>query len=129
MLSVAVFWVSLAGLVTLFGCKAFELAKNVRTPLERIRRIGDPLVRDSWARSVAACRRLSCVAVQASESWCVIAAQRTRVSLDRALHALAARLNRYLRGRRVEMRVNGEPSARLKTVLQKEENTTPPSSL
>lgn len=131
MLSTALFGLSLLGLVALFGCKVLELTRDVRTPLAHVRRIGDPLVNDGWFRCAALCRNLSLTALQASANWLKTAARKARSSFDVTLHALTARLNRYLRGRRIEMRINGEPSVRLKTVLQKtEESTTlpPPSS-
>lgn len=129
MLSGAIFGVSLLGLIALFGCKLLELTRNAKTPLTNIRRVGDPLVSSGWLRCTVLCRTLSFTALQTSTKWLAAAARKTRTSFDAALHALTARLNRYLRGRRTEMRVNGEPSARLKTVLQKEENTTPPNTL
>lgn len=128
MLSAAIFGVSLLGLIALFGCKALELSGNVRTPLTRIRRVGDPLVSSGLLRCTVLCRTLSFAALQTSANWLQTTVRKTRISVDVALHALTARLNRYLRGRRVEMRVNGEPSARLKTVLEKTNDTTPPAS-
>lgn len=129
MFSTVVLGLSLLGLVALFGCKTLELTRDAKTPLAGIRRVGDPMVSNGLLRCTVLCRTISCAALHTSASWLQTTARKTRVSFDVALHALTARLNRYLRGRRAEMRVNGEPSARLKTVLQKEENTTPPSTL
>ncbi len=124
-----IFIVGLGGLVALFALKSFELSCNAQTPLSRVRKFGDPLVTAGSRECIGVCRALSRKAVATTAAWVRGAAHNVRASFDSFAHALAARLNRYLRGRRIDRRVNGEPSARLKSVLQKADNTAPPNAL
>lgn len=129
MLSTAVFAIALLGLIVLFGLKAFELARNVKTPLHHIRRVGDPLVESSFASCNRACRSFFLSTVQMCTAWTKTNLHKTHLWFDERMHALAARLNRYLRGRRVQTRQNGNVSLHLKTVLEKTEDATRSNSL
>lgn len=128
MFSSILFGISLVGLIALFALKSLELSRNTRTPLSYVRRLGDSLIQDVSARCRITCQTFSLKALRACVGWTENFLREARSSFDAALHACAARLNRYLRGRRIERRTNGEPSARLKTVLQKTDDTTPPAS-
>lgn len=131
MVSLTIFGISLAGLIVLFALKSFELSRNAHTPLAHIRKFGDPLVANGSRQCAGACRMFSQKAAETGAAWLRMTAHNMRTSFDALMHACAARLNRYLRGRRPHIRQNenGHVSAHLKTVLQKEENTTPPDIL
>lgn len=124
MLSTFIFAIALLGLVVLFGLKSFELARNVRTPLHHIRRVGDPLVQSSWTTCSRSCRTFSLHAAHTSTVWTTTTLHKTHLFFDGLMHRIAARLNRYLRGRRFEVRHNGTVSSHLKTVLEKTNETT-----
>lgn len=121
MISVAVFGISLAGLLAVVGCKALELSGRARTPLSALRRVGDPLLMESWKHLRERVKEAARAGLRAAILSIARAAHRTQVVFDTTVHAIASRLNRYLRTRRLPMRHNGGVSAHLKTVLEKTE--------
>lgn len=124
MLSTAVFGISLLGLVLLFGFKAFELSRNARTPLHHIRRVGDPLLTERWVYYRTRFRTAAFIGLRVCMLWLRSAIHRTETTFDITVHAITARLNRYLRTRRLHIRHGSEVSAHLKEVLEKTEKET-----
>ncbi len=122
-----VFGVSLVGLVLLFGFKTLELSRNTRTPLHRVRQVGDPILTEGWAYYSARFRKATFTGLRVCTLWLKSAIHKTETTFDITVHAIAARLNRYLRTRRLHIRHGSEVSAHLKTVLEKTEKNTPPS--
>jgi hypothetical protein len=120
----AVFTLSLLGLILLFGLKVLELSWNARTPLHQVRRIGDPLVCNSWAICSRVCKMFALHATHTSTVWTATTLRKTHLFFDELMHKVATRLNRYLRGRRMEIRGSGTVSPKLKTVLEKTGQTT-----
>lgn len=121
MLPTTVFGLSLIGLVVLFACKSLELSRNAKTPLESIRRIGDPVLVNSWAYVSIRCRRLMFMTLHLSILGLRSAIQKTEATFDATVHVIATRLNRYLRTRRLHRHHGSEVSTHLKTVLEKTE--------
>lgn len=128
MASIALFSISFLGLAAIFGCKLLELGGNVRTPLTALRRVGDPLLMESWEHLRERLKEAARAGLRAAILSVARAAHKTQVAFDTTVHAIAARLNRYLRTRRLHIRRNGEVSAHLKTVLEKTEKDVPPPS-
>lgn len=128
MASVALFSISLFGLAAVFGCKLLELGGNVRTPLTVLRRVGDPLLTEGWGHLRERLKETARAGLRAAVLSVARAARKAQVAFDTTVHGIAARLNRYLRTRRLHMRHNGEVSAHLKTVLEKTEKDVPPPS-
>lgn len=129
MASIALFSISLFGLAAIFGCKLLELGGNTRTPLTTLRRVGDPLLVEGWEHLRERVKKTARAGLRAAILWIAATARKTQVAFDTTVHGIAARLNRYLRTRRLHLRRNGEVSAHLKTVLEKtEKDVEPPSS-
>ena len=130
MLSFSVFAVSLFGLAAIAGCKILELGGKVRTPLTLLRRVGDPMLTEGWAKYRAQAREAIRSGFRASVLSVAATARKAEIAFYATVHAIAARLNRYLRARRLHKRIGGEVSAHLKTVLEKtQKNTEPPSAV
>ena len=121
MWSTIIFAIALFGLVLLFGLKAFELAKGVHTPLIHVRKVGDPIIIHGWTKSRHHSRKIAFSVLHACVLWARSAIQQTESFFHNGLHTIAARLNRYLRAKRVNIGRESEVSAHLKTVLEKEE--------
>ncbi|HCB35801.1 MAG: hypothetical protein A2W52_01410 [Candidatus Taylorbacteria bacterium RIFCSPHIGHO2_02_49_25] len=121
MISTTVFAVSFLGLLALLGCKILELNRGVQTPLTRFRSAVDPLL----ARCLAYCRLNVRMAVSAGFHASLRSVRTSSIKIrtvfDATMHTVAARLNRYLRTRRLHLRHGNEVSAHLKTVLEKED--------
>jgi len=124
MISLALFGISLVLLIALFGCKTLELRQNVWTPLKSIRRFGDPLVEESFAKVSRASRTYSTTTTRATLKWCKALLRSIHRSFDRSLHVFALELNRYLRGRGAKRGEESDISAHLKTVLEKTEEVS-----
>lgn len=131
MFSATVFGISLLGLVTIFALKIIELTRGVRTPLSYVRSACDPLVYNGWITCKQTLRHLLVTITHLSVIWSKNALHNTHLFFDALMHSLAIRLNRYLRGRRTQVRQGeGDVSAHLKTVLEKtKEDSVPPHSL
>lgn len=123
---ITVFLVSLLGLAALFVCKTLELGRNIRTPLTALRRVGDPMLTEGWTQFSTRFKTAARAGLHASILWVGTAARKAEIAFDVTVHAIAARLNRYLRTRRFRMRHGSEVSAHLKTVLEKTEKDTRP---
>ncbi len=121
MLSTTVFAIALVGLVALFWCKTLELNQGSRTPLQSLRRIGDPILVESWAYYSARCKKAMFKGLYVSILGIRSGIQKVEATFDATVHVVATRLNRYLRMRRLHMRHGGEVSTHLKTVLEKTE--------
>ena len=117
--STTILGISLAGLVVLFGVKAFELKRNARTPLSRIREAGDPVLTRGWAHARAKSRTLAFTGLRVGILGLRTALHKAETKFDTSIHAIALRLNRYLRTRRLHMRHGSEVSTHLKSVLEK----------
>ena len=121
MFTTTVFTVSLFGLAALFGFKAFELSRNAKTPLTTLRRIVDP----SLIRGLSYCRnsfrKVLSTGLHLLLHWVGALVRRIEVAFYTTIHTIAARLNRFLRAKRLHIRNGGDVSAHLKTVLEKTE--------
>lgn len=120
MLFATVFGVALLGLVALFWCKILELQGKV-TLLQSIRRVGDPLLVESWTYYSVRCKQVAFRGLHVSLLGVSSGLQKTEAAFDATVHALATRLNRYLRMRRLHRQHGSEVSTHLKTVLEKTE--------
>ena len=131
MFSATIFGISLLGLVTLFALKSLELTRNVQTPLSYIRRAFDPLVYNGWITCKQTLRYLSVTIISLSVIWLKTTLRNTHHFFDVLVHSLAIRLNRYLRGRRTQVRQGtADVSVHLKNVLEKTEgDSSRPNSL
>ncbi len=131
MWSVTLFGFSLIGLLTLFGLKVFELTRNANTPLRHLRAKGDPMVQDLFTRGTATCKDCATTAVHVSTVWTKTTVHNAHLFFDALMHAFALRLNRYLRGRRTQVRKGTvDVSVHLKSVLEKTEgDSSRPGSL
>ncbi|MDO8620532.1 MAG: hypothetical protein Q7R64_04270 [bacterium] len=122
MWSIAIFGVSLFGLSALFAFKVLEMTRDTQTPLHHLRRASDPLIKNGWEKCVGTCRKYSVTASRLSAVWIKTTIHNAHLSFDRSLHALVLRLNRYLRGRRTQVRQGTtDVSVHLKSVLEKTE--------
>lgn len=129
MVSFAIFSISLLGLLAILECKALELNKNARTPLAILRRVGDPMLAENWKHYSARCRKAAFTGLRASLLWASATMRKTEAAFDAAVHGITARLNRYLRTRRLHTHRGSKISAHLKTVLEKtEKHAEPPDS-
>lgn len=125
MLSIITFGIALFGLGVLFICKAVELSFNAATPLTALRRVGDPLVKGGANRCDALCRSGARYLVQTGRRYGALIRREGEHLIDFLVHRIAARLNRYLRGRRIVIRARSEDvSTHLKTVLERENTTS-----
>lgn len=122
MFSATVFGISLLGLVTLFTLKIIELTQNVRTPLSYLRSMCDSLVYNGWITGKRTVRHLSVMIIRLSAIWFKTTLHNAHIFFDALMHAFALRLNRYLRGRRTQVRQGTvDVSVHLKNVLEKTE--------
>ncbi|HBV00881.1 MAG TPA: hypothetical protein DEF00_00610 [Candidatus Taylorbacteria bacterium] len=121
MLSTAVFAISLLGLLALFGFKMLELNWNTKTPLTPLRRVADPILTHGWVYCRDRLRKAVSAGFHASVIWVSTTVRKIEVAFYATVHGITARLNRYLRTRRLHIRHGNEVSAHLKTVLEKTE--------
>ncbi len=119
--STTILVISLVGLVALFGMKALELSRGVNTPLRKIRETGDPLLLRGWSYSSAKLRLFAFTGLRVGIISLRTAIHTAEARFDASMHAIAARLNKYLRTRRLHIRHGSEVSTHLKTVLEKTE--------
>lgn len=120
----AVFGVSLFGLVVLFWCKTLEVGRGARTPLTVLRRVGDPILTETWVYYRARFRKLAFASLRVFLLWISAVIHKIEAMFYVVVHSIATHLNWYLRTRRHHMRRGGEVSAHLKTVLEKTKGNT-----
>lgn len=119
--STTILVISLVGLVALFFLKTLELNRGTNTPLRKIREAGDPLIRKGWSYSSAKLRLFAFTGLRVGIISLRKAVHTAEARFDASMHAIAARLNRYLRTRRLHIRHGNEVSTHLKSVLEKTE--------
>ncbi len=119
--STTVLVVSLIGLIALFCLKSLELLRGMNTPLRKIREAGDPLIRKGWIYSSTKLRLFAFTGLRVGILSLRTAIHTAEARFDASMHALAARLNKYLRTRRLHIRHGSEVSTHLKSVLEKTE--------
>ena len=117
MWSVVVFGASFVGLIALFLLKSLEVARGKQTPLSSLRRAGDPML----CRFRASCRsslaNLTAPGSRLFSAGFAAGFERLEKFFLGAVHAVTARLNRYLRAKRMRARGNGAVSPHLRNVL------------
>jgi len=126
--STIVLVVSLLGLAGLFCLKSLELTRDVSTPLRKISAVGDPLLRRGWSYGSAKLRLFAFTSLRVGIISIRTAIHTAEARFDASMHALAARLNKYLRTRRLHIRHGSEVSTHLKAVLEKTEQKTEESN-
>lgn len=119
MFSTVVFAVSLLGLLALFGFKTLELRRNTKTPLTALRRVADPILTEGLVYCRVRLRTIMSVGLHVSALWLRTSVRKSEIAFYASVHGITARLNRYLRTRRLHIRRGSEVSAHLKTVLGK----------
>lgn len=119
MLSTVVFSASLFGLSALFCFKALEISRHTKTPLTTLRRVADPILTEGLAYCTNHFRAAMSAGLHVSVLWLGTSIRKIEVAFYVAVHGITARLNRYLRMRRLHIRHGSEVSTHLKTVLEK----------
>ncbi len=121
MWSAVVFGASFVGLVVLFLLKSLEVARGKHTPLSLLRRTGDPMVRRFCASCRSSLANLTTHGSRLFSAGFAAGFERLEKFFLGAVHAVTARLNRYLRTKRVRARGNGAVSPHLRNVLNYKE--------
>lgn len=119
MFSTVVFAVSLFGLLALFGFKTLELRRNTKTPLTALRRVADPILTEGLVYCRVRFRTVLSAGLHVSALWLRTSVRKSEVAFYASVHGITARLNRYLRTRRLHIRHGSGVSTHLKTVLEK----------